>query len=272
MARRRLTLEEYRQQVSLMCDIASVAQDAARLYLHLWDVPDCLTSIINAFGDLDRLLFPQGLPWVERVDDATKTRRRIHHLTASEFWAKPCKPGEEITNEARVAPWQRLHDTLLALLHHYDRVLADHGWGPLIAECQPPVRQPELLSPSVSRLAGTAELLADLARREDERIAALDPQPRESVPAPEEASGLDIERHVQRTVAAIGDENAVRILGIAQRSDWSGERKMEEILRLDSRFAGKDSKQWGQLLDVSPNAVRGYDRWKRLQQAKNADL
>ena len=43
---------------------------------------------------------------------------------------------------------------------------------------------------------------------------------------------------------------------------------LEDLLR--RRFAGKNSVQWGKLLDVSPDAVRGYRTWKLLQQARKA--
>jgi hypothetical protein len=84
-------------------------------------------------------------------------------------------------------------------------------------------------------------------------------------------TAADFEQHMERVAQAIGDDNAVRILAIAQRKDWSGERKMEEILRLDSRFVGKDSTEWGKLLGVSPAAVRGYGLWKQLQKAKRSE-
>lgn len=77
-----------------------------------------------------------------------------------------------------------------------------------------------------------------------------------------------IEKHVERIAEAVGDETTGQILAIAHRTDWSGERKMQEILKLDRRFAGKDSAQWGSLLQVTPDAVRGYATWKRLQAAK----
>jgi hypothetical protein len=83
---------------------------------------------------------------------------------------------------------------------------------------------------------------------------------------------VDIEQHMQRVAEAVGDENAVRILAIANRSDLSGERKMEELIRLDSRFASKDSVEWGKLIGVSPAAIRGYGLWKRWQEAKKRDL
>jgi hypothetical protein len=82
---------------------------------------------------------------------------------------------------------------------------------------------------------------------------------------------VSMEQHMQRVVQAVGDSSAIRILAIAQRTDLSGEQKMEEMLRLDSRFAGKDSAEWGKLLGVRAAAVRGYPRWKRLQELKRAD-
>jgi hypothetical protein len=76
---------------------------------------------------------------------------------------------------------------------------------------------------------------------------------------------------MRRVAQAIGDENAARIMAIAQRKDLSGERKMEEILRLDPRFVGRDSSEWGQLIGVKPAAVRGYKLWKLLQKAKQSE-
>jgi hypothetical protein len=184
-------LEEYQQQLALLRDIASAAQDAARLYQVCWDVPHCLTTIINAFFNLDRLLFPDGLAWdAKEEDDATKIRRcstaktrrrtaanirrravaktrlRVHHLTAENFWTKPCpKKMKKLPKDAKRAPWMRLHNAYFALLCHYDRVLADHGWGRHVAErdwSKPPA-QPKRPSPFVVRLADAAELVAELS-------------------------------------------------------------------------------------------------------------
>jgi hypothetical protein len=80
-----------------------------------------------------------------------------------------------------------------------------------------------------------------------------------------------IDQHMERIALAVGDENAVRILAIAERKDWSGERKMEEILLVDRRFAGRDSNEWATLLKVSAAAVRGYGVWKGLQRAKKSE-
>jgi hypothetical protein len=81
----------------------------------------------------------------------------------------------------------------------------------------------------------------------------------------------DIAEHMERVAQAIGDDNAVRILAIAHRKDLSGEGKMQEILRVDSRFAGKDSPEWAVLLNVSAAAVRGYGTWKDLQRRKKSE-
>jgi hypothetical protein len=79
-----------------------------------------------------------------------------------------------------------------------------------------------------------------------------------------------VEQLMERVAQAVGDENAVKVLTIANRKDWSGERKMEEIIRLDTRFAGKDSNEWATLLGVTAAAVRSYGLWKRLQKAKKS--
>jgi hypothetical protein len=80
----------------------------------------------------------------------------------------------------------------------------------------------------------------------------------------------NIEQHMERVAQAVGDDNAARVLAIANRKDWPGERKMEEIIRLDTRFTEKDSNWWARLLEVSPAAVRGYELWKTLQRNKKA--
>jgi hypothetical protein len=90
----------------------------------------------------------------------------------------------------------------------------------------------------------------------------------ESVDEPE--PGNNLEQHMARVAQAIGDDYAVHVLAIAGQKDRSGEERMEEILRLDRRFAGKNSAEWGTLLGVSAAAIRGYKSWKRLQEGKKA--
>ena len=72
-----------------------------------------------------------------------------------------------------------------------------------------------------------------------------------------------------RVAQAIGDDTAVQVLAMAGQKR-SGDDRMAEILRLDRRFASKDSVAWGKLLGVSPAAVRSYQTWKLLQKAKEA--
>jgi hypothetical protein len=74
-----------------------------------------------------------------------------------------------------------------------------------------------------------------------------------------------------RMAQAVGDDNAAQILAVAQRKDLTGERKMEQILRMDRRYAGKNSNDWAILLGVKPAAIRQYAIWKGLQEAKKRD-
>jgi hypothetical protein len=76
---------------------------------------------------------------------------------------------------------------------------------------------------------------------------------------------------MERFALVVGDKTAKEIMEIAHRKDWPGERKMEEILRLDPRFAGKNSNEWAALLGITSAAVRGYDAWKAIQQARKTD-
>jgi hypothetical protein len=80
----------------------------------------------------------------------------------------------------------------------------------------------------------------------------------------------EVEQYMERVAQAVGDDNTAAIMAIANRKDWSGERRMREILRLDGRFAGKDSNEWATLLGVSAAAVRGYATWKALQHGKTS--
>jgi hypothetical protein len=95
---------------------------------------------------------------------------------------------------------------------------------------------------------------------------------------PPTASNIGVEIGIQnadqqiaRFAQAVGDDNALKIIAIAQRSDLSGEKKMKEILKIDRRFEGKDSNQWADLLGVSAAAVRGYQTWKDLQRRRKSD-
>lgn len=86
---------------------------------------------------------------------------------------------------------------------------------------------------------------------------------------PETAAKVDTEeQRMARLALAVGDINAAQILRIADRKDWSGEHGMEEILKTDPRFGGKDSEEWGALLGVLSAAVRSYQSWKRLQKSQ----
>jgi hypothetical protein len=79
-----------------------------------------------------------------------------------------------------------------------------------------------------------------------------------------------LEQQMERAVQAIGDDNAGKILEIASQKDLPGESRMQNILRLDRRFAGKDSNEWATLLGVTPAAVRGYQTWKTLRRVEKA--
>jgi hypothetical protein len=46
---------------------------------------------------------------------------------------------------------------------------------------------------------------------------------------------FDLEQHIDCLAKAIGDDNTAKVLAIVNRKDWSGERKMEAILRLNDR-------------------------------------
>jgi hypothetical protein len=129
-----------------------------------------------------------------------------------------------------------------------------------------------------------ASVLTELSRAASERsvaphtvtLAAEPVTPRPAPPPPgsgdgdgeQTAAGAITEAHLSRLAQVIGDDNAPKILALVYRADLSGEKKFEELLRLDSRFGGKNSREWGILLGVKPDAVRGYAAWKQLQAKK----
>jgi hypothetical protein len=111
-------------------------------------------------------------------------------------------------------------------------------------------------------------LAQHLAQRIDEVAATLAVA---AAPAAAPVEPMSPEQSMERFALAVGDETAGRILAIAQKMDLSVERRMEEILRIDRRFAEKDSNQWATLLQVTPPAIRGCRTWKLLRQRKAED-
>jgi hypothetical protein len=112
-----------------------------------------------------------------------------------------------------------------------------------------------------------AALLQEEARpRGHEHTAAAAPPASAPATPPDE----DLGRNMERLAQAVGDDTAVRVLAIVNREDLSGQEKMRLLIRLDQRFKGKDSNQWATLLGVKPQAVRGYDAWKELQQERKS--
>lgn len=87
-------------------------------------------------------------------------------------------------------------------------------------------------------------------------------------PAGPDLAVPSMEKLMEQLAQAVGDGNLARIMTIAGRKEWPGNRRMEEILLVDRRFAGKLSSEWATLLGVTDGAVRGYRTWKLLQQGK----
>jgi hypothetical protein len=75
----------------------------------------------------------------------------------------------------------------------------------------------------------------------------------------------DPEQNLEWIALAVGDPTTIEVIKIASNKSRPGEERMIAILRLDSRYEGWESPQWGRLLDVNPAAVRQYDTWKKLQ-------
>lgn len=74
---------------------------------------------------------------------------------------------------------------------------------------------------------------------------------------------------MQRIASAVGGPEAKEIMRIAE-SENSTDEKMQQILRVDRRWAGKGSPDWATLLRVSEGAVRKSPTWKQLKETEKA--
>jgi NTP pyrophosphatase (non-canonical NTP hydrolase) len=129
------------------------------------------------------------------------------------------------------------------LLADVDRTV--NGVEILLGQCR------RILEESISERAAEAE-------RSESSAGAADAKTQPPIPA----------AALEQLAEAIGDENAARVISIANRRDSSAERKMEEILQIDPRFAGKDSHEWAKLLGVSDAAIRKTATWKHIRRAQ----
>jgi len=91
-----------------------------------------------------------------------------------------------------------------------------------------------------------------------------------ATPAPEappkaEPVQPDFERNVKRLEIS---KHNLRVIEIADRQDWDADRKMREICREDTSFAGLESPDWATLLNVTEGRIRQCAFWKKLQERK----
>jgi hypothetical protein len=70
------------------------------------------------------------------------------------------------------------------------------------------------------------------------------------------------ETHWRQVLEAVGDDNAIAIINIAQDPTKTVDQKMRDIYGIDKRFLGKTSEEWATLLTVSGPAIRQTDWWK----------
>ena len=75
---------------------------------------------------------------------------------------------------------------------------------------------------------------------------------------------------VINVLATLTGTDLPALLGIIHNENLSGEEKMKALGRADKRLVlALDSPQWGSLIGVTPNAVRGYETWGIFQAVKN---
>ena len=64
------------------------------------------------------------------------------------------------------------------------------------------------------------------------------------------------------------DDAEIEIWSICNDEAFSGEKKMQAILRIDPRYAGKSSTFWAGLLSVKDATIRQYETWKLIQASR----
>jgi len=73
---------------------------------------------------------------------------------------------------------------------------------------------------------------------------------------------------VARLLHLIGDGDGIKVLTIARNESRTAEQRMIELVRMDQRYDGYNSVQWGELLAVDPAAVRQTEFWKQRKHRK----
>lgn len=196
------------------------------------------------------------IPYLEgAVSRCPRWRAALERLleTALVRWPRPGMPFETVNPRL-----EALRAVALALVN--EKVGAEgEAWERWVA--------------ATNRIGSILHEVRAMAVAAGERTAA-DSSHARAEPAKNKRQSADqpsYEQQMQQVAQAVGDGNTVRILAVAHRSDLSGEERMEAIIELDRRFVGKSSADWGKLLNVTANAVRGYPLWKELQKRRRAD-
>jgi hypothetical protein len=73
----------------------------------------------------------------------------------------------------------------------------------------------------------------------------------------------DLETELRKMIAALGDDNAVRVYAIARDKSKSVDERQRALCALDRRFVGFTSDQWGNLLGATGSAARQTNWWKQ---------
>jgi hypothetical protein len=73
---------------------------------------------------------------------------------------------------------------------------------------------------------------------------------------------------VGRLLRLVGDGDAIKILSLARDESKSANDRMCAIIEMDRRFDGYDSVKWGELLAVTPEAVRQTACWINRKQRR----
>lgn len=125
---------------------------------------------------------------------------------------------------------------------------------------------------STKSLATQARLIAEIDPFAVQETSAELIQQTVSIETPTAPSMGPLPANALSVLAKLTGSELPKLISILQDATFSGEQKMDALLRADNGLERLDSTQWAELLHVSPNAVRQYDVWKALRRKERAAI
>jgi hypothetical protein len=86
-------------------------------------------------------------------------------------------------------------------------------------------------------------------------------------PGPESPAN-PVDETVGRLLHLVGDGMGVKVLGIARDQTKPANDRLYALVKIDRRFDGYNSTQWGELLNVTPEAIRQTEFWRTRKERR----